>query len=104
MIPVLMHTNDALMIREESVSKLSADIKALLWSDRFILVKTDYIVGVHPAGVLSPYLLFKQEGGIHFVPADFFVVVWPGYINIALPDLVIAKDIFYCVSHPFVTL
>ncbi len=65
--PVLMHSNQSLVIGEEAFAKLLPDIQAHGWGDLLIFMEADHVMSIQPPAVLSPNLLFIQKCLIHSI-------------------------------------
>ena len=103
MILILMDTYDILMLRKEFLCICLSDFQNFFRRDLFILMKTDDIVSVHPAGVFIPDLFFPDPCLIYFIIVYGVSVIGPLDKDISLFDLFITKDIFENISHSAVT-
>ena len=103
-VPVLMDPDQVLVFRKEPVGKRASDFEAFARADGFILMEADDIVGVHPAGILAPDPLLKEESLIYIVPVDSVRTVRTGDLHVPLFNLVIPEDIGDDVPHRAVAL
>ena len=100
MILILVYSDQGLIIGEEAVSKLLSYLKTFSWRNLLFGVKSDDVVGIHPAGILVPKLLFTQESPVHACYGDISVRIRPRNGDEALLNLVIPQYIADDIPHP----
>lgn len=99
MAPVLVDRHQDLMARKCFFGEFLAEGQYLFWSNLFILMEGQHIVGAHPAGILVPYFFFFPKGAIDRIPGQRF---WSraGHIHVAIFHFVLAQDVFDGVPEP----
>ena len=67
---VLMHTDQALMPREELLAEFSPDLETLLRRDLLVMMEADDVVCIHSSGVFIPEPLFRKERSVDIIVCD----------------------------------
>ena len=99
MAPVLVDCHQDLMARKCFFGKFLAKGQYLFWSNLFILMEGQHIVGAHPAGILVPDFFFFPKGAIDRIPGQRFRSR-AGHIHVAIFHFVLAQDVFDGVPEP----
>ena len=99
MLLILVYRYQALMIRKEPVNKLPSDLEYLFWCYLFILVKTDDVMGVHPAGVFIPQTLFCKPCLIDLIIIYSLTVIRACYLYTCFLKRIIPENILDRISH-----
>ena len=99
MILILMDADQILVFRKKPICERPSNPHAQLRSDRLILVETDNIVGIHPAGILFPQALFKKEGPVYLIRDDSFMLIRSGHFSIPFLYLVASQNIGDHIPH-----
>ena len=94
MILVLMYSDQGLVRREKPICKCLPNLKALHWSDLFILMEGNHVMCIHPSGVFAPELLLTNPLLIYIIIVDCLSGVRTGYVNITILSLFITECIF----------
>ena len=72
MIPVLVDCNQILVVGEELLAELSANLQAFCGIGFLVLMEADHIVSKHPSTVFSPELFFFQECIVNTIHRNHF--------------------------------
>ena len=102
MILVLMYSDQGLVRREKPICKCLPNLKALHWSDLFILMEGNHVMCIHPAGVLAPKLFFMDERLKDAGRSYLSIRIGSCYPDISLPHFVIPENITDKIFHPCV--
>ena len=104
MILVLMYSDQGLMRREKSVGECLPNFKALGRCNPLFGVKSDDVVGIHPAGILIPEPLLIQKTLVYTRSCDSLLRIRTGDPDISFPDFVIPEHVADEISHSSVGL
>ena len=103
MVPVYMHTHQTLKSVKPLLCKFFSKPQRLLRCDWLILMPRNNVVGIHPAGILSPNPFFFQKGLVHPVIRNGIRLVRTDYLHQFPSCLIHPRHILDAVPHGSMT-